>query len=77
MKLFPGSSLGPAHVREMQGPLPEIETIVTGGIDATNAAAFLDAGAVAVGIGSAITRATREERRRLVAAVAAVAAVAR
>jgi 2-dehydro-3-deoxyphosphogluconate aldolase/(4S)-4-hydroxy-2-oxoglutarate aldolase len=73
VKLFPGSSLGPAHIRELQGPLPEIETIVTGGIDATNAAAFLDAGAVAVGVGSAIARATPEERRRLVAAVAAVA----
>ncbi len=72
VKLFPGSSLGPAHVREMQGPLPEIETIVTGGIDATNAAAFLDAGAVAVGVGSAIARATPEERRRLVAALAGV-----
>lgn len=69
VKLFPGSSLGPAHVREMRGPLPEIETIVTGGVDATNAAAFLDAGAVAVGIGSAIARATSEERRRIVAAV--------
>lgn len=72
VKLFPGSSLGPAHIRELRGPLPEIETIVTGGIDATNAAAFLDAGAVAVGVGSAIARATPEERRRIVAAVAAV-----
>ena len=70
VKLFPGSSLGPDHVREMRGPLPEIETIVTGGVDATNAAAFLDAGAVAVGIGSAIARATPEERRRIVASVA-------
>jgi 2-dehydro-3-deoxyphosphogluconate aldolase/(4S)-4-hydroxy-2-oxoglutarate aldolase len=77
VKLFPGSSLGPAHIRELQGPLPEIETIVTGGIDATNAAAFLEAGAVAVGVGSAIARATPEERRRLVAAVGAVSAIAR
>jgi 2-dehydro-3-deoxyphosphogluconate aldolase / (4S)-4-hydroxy-2-oxoglutarate aldolase len=70
VKLFPGASLGSAHVREMRGPLPEIETIVTGGVDATNVAAFLDAGAVAVGIGSAIARATPEERRRIVAAAA-------
>jgi 2-dehydro-3-deoxyphosphogluconate aldolase/(4S)-4-hydroxy-2-oxoglutarate aldolase len=70
VKLFPGSSIGPAHVRELRGPMPEIETIVTGGVDATNAAAFLDAGAVAVGIGSAILRATPAERRRIVAAVA-------
>jgi 2-dehydro-3-deoxyphosphogluconate aldolase/(4S)-4-hydroxy-2-oxoglutarate aldolase len=69
VKLFPGSSLGAAHVREMRGPLPEIETIVTGGIDATNAAAFLAAGAVAVGIGSAILRASPTERLAIVAAV--------
>jgi 2-dehydro-3-deoxyphosphogluconate aldolase/(4S)-4-hydroxy-2-oxoglutarate aldolase len=69
VKLFPGSSLGPEHVRELRGPLPEVETIVTGGVDSTNATAFLKAGAVAVGIGSAIVRATPEERRALVAAI--------
>ena len=71
VKLFPGSSLGPAHVRELRGPLPEIETIVTGGVDASNAAAFLAAGAVAVGIGSALVRASGTERRAIVAAVRA------
>ena len=34
---LPGSSLGPSHVRELRGPLPEIETVVTGGVDPTNA----------------------------------------
>lgn len=72
VKLFPGSSLGPSHVRELHGPLPEIETIVTGGVDATNALAFLEAGAAAVGIGSALTRMTSTERRALVAAIGAV-----
>ena len=69
VKLFPGSSLGPAHVRELRGPLPEIEAIVTGGVDATNAAAFLAAGAVAVGIGTALVAATPADRRAIVAAV--------
>lgn len=71
VKLFPASSLGPSHVRELRGPMPEIETIVTGGVDATNAAAFLGAGATAVGIGSAIVRATPEQRRSLIASIAA------
>jgi 2-dehydro-3-deoxyphosphogluconate aldolase/(4S)-4-hydroxy-2-oxoglutarate aldolase len=70
VKLFPGSSLGPVHVRELRAPLPEIELIVTGGVDATNARAFLDAGAVAVGIGSALGRMDRAERRALVASLA-------
>lgn len=69
VKLFPGSSLGPTFVRELRAPLPEIETIVTGGVDGTNAAAFLAAGAVAVGIGSAMFRATAAERRAILDAV--------
>ncbi|HEY4633268.1 MAG TPA: bifunctional 4-hydroxy-2-oxoglutarate aldolase/2-dehydro-3-deoxy-phosphogluconate aldolase [Candidatus Limnocylindrales bacterium] len=69
VKLFPASSLGPTHVRELRGPFPEIETIATGGVDATNARAFLDAGCVAVGIGGALVRATPAERRALVAEV--------
>jgi 2-dehydro-3-deoxyphosphogluconate aldolase/(4S)-4-hydroxy-2-oxoglutarate aldolase len=70
VKLFPGSSLGAAHLREMRGPLPEIETIVTGGVNASNASGFLDAGAAAVGIGSALGTMDRATRRDLVAVVA-------
>ena len=70
VKLFPGSSLGPSHIRELGGPLPEVETIVTGGVDATNAAAFLAAGASAVGIGSALGRMTSADRRALVRLIA-------
>ncbi len=69
VKLFPASSLGPAHIRELQGPLGEIEVIPTGGIDASNAAAFLDAGATAVGIGSAIVRGDAAARRAILDAV--------
>jgi 2-keto-3-deoxy-6-phosphogluconate aldolase len=48
-----------------------VETIVTGGVDATNPVGFLQAGAVAVGIGAAMARATADERRTLVAAIRA------
>jgi len=71
VKLFPASSLGPTFVRELRGPLPEIETIVTGGVEISNATAFLEAGAVAVGVGSAMVRATPTQRRDLIAAIAA------
>ena len=69
VKLFPASSLGPAFVRELRGPLPEIETIVTGGVDGGNLRAFLEAGAVAVGVGSALVRADADQRRALVESV--------
>ena len=67
VKLFPASSLGPSHVRELRGPLPDIELIETGGVDAASARAFLDAGCVAVGVGSALVRADAAEWRAIVA----------
>ena len=68
VKLFPASSLSPAHVRELHGPLPEIELIATGGVDAASARGFLDAGCVAIGVGGALVRADAAERRAIVAA---------
>ncbi|MEO6579414.1 MAG: bifunctional 4-hydroxy-2-oxoglutarate aldolase/2-dehydro-3-deoxy-phosphogluconate aldolase [Candidatus Limnocylindria bacterium] len=66
VKLFPASAAGPAMVRELRGPLPDIQLIATGGIDDSNARDFLDAGAAAIGIGGAIARADAAERRALV-----------
>jgi 2-dehydro-3-deoxyphosphogluconate aldolase/(4S)-4-hydroxy-2-oxoglutarate aldolase len=68
VKVFPASSLGPRHVRELRAPLPEIELIATGGVDAANASAFLAAGCVAVGVGGALVDGTPDERRAIVAA---------
>ena len=70
VKLFPASAVGPTFVRELRGPMPSIELIPTGGVDGTNAASFLEAGAAAVGVGGAITRADAATRRAIVAAVA-------
>jgi 2-dehydro-3-deoxyphosphogluconate aldolase / (4S)-4-hydroxy-2-oxoglutarate aldolase len=66
VKLFPASAVGPAFVRELRGPMPDVRLIPTGGIDAKSALEFLGAGAAAVGIGGALTRATPAERRELV-----------
>ena len=70
VKLFPASAVGPQFIRELRGPLPEIQIIPTGGVDATNAEAFLAAGASAVGIGSALSRMSGAELRALVESVA-------
>lgn len=66
VKLFPASAVGPSLVRELRGPMPDVALIPTGGIDESSGAAFLEAGAAAVGIGSAITRATTDARVALV-----------
>ena len=52
VKLFPASVAGPAFVREMQGPLPFIALVPTGGVTVESAPDFIRAGAVAVGLGS-------------------------
>jgi 2-dehydro-3-deoxyphosphogluconate aldolase / (4S)-4-hydroxy-2-oxoglutarate aldolase len=51
VKLFPASAVGPAFVRELRGPLPEIPLVPTGGVTIETAPAFLAAGAIAVGMG--------------------------
>jgi 2-dehydro-3-deoxyphosphogluconate aldolase/(4S)-4-hydroxy-2-oxoglutarate aldolase len=70
VKLFPGSLGGPSYVRELLAPLSGVPLLVTGGLDASNARAFLDAGAIAVGAASALARAEDPEAaaRALVAA---------
>jgi 2-dehydro-3-deoxyphosphogluconate aldolase / (4S)-4-hydroxy-2-oxoglutarate aldolase len=69
VKLFPGNLVGPGYVRDVLAPLTGVELIVTGGVDLTNARAFIEAGAVAVGVGSALTSAADVETqaRKLVA----------
>lgn len=72
VKLFPASAVGPSFVRELRGPMPEAQLIPTGGIDASNTRAFLDAGAAAVGIGTALTKGDAATRQAIIGAVAQV-----
>lgn len=52
VKVFPGESLGgPAYIKHLRGPLPDIPLMVTGGVTRANAAAYLAAGAQSVGLG--------------------------
>lgn len=52
VKVFPAVSLGPPYFRALQGPLPDVKLIPTGGIHLGNMADYFAAGAFAVGIGS-------------------------
>jgi 2-dehydro-3-deoxyphosphogluconate aldolase/(4S)-4-hydroxy-2-oxoglutarate aldolase len=69
VKLFPASAVGPGFVRELRGPLPEVELIPTGGLGSADARDYLDAGAAAVGIGSALTKVDATARQALVASL--------
>lgn len=54
LKAFPATVLGTGWFRAMAGPFPAVPFVATGGIDADNAAAYLDAGARVVAVGSAL-----------------------
>ncbi|MEX0626397.1 MAG: UTRA domain-containing protein [Chloroflexota bacterium] len=51
VKLFPASLGGPAYVRAVAAPMPHVPLMPSGGVDASNIAAYLEAGAVAVNVG--------------------------
>ena len=54
VKLFPARFGGPQYLRDILAPLPFLRIVPTGGVGAENARAYLDAGAVAVGIGGSL-----------------------
>ena len=56
LKAFPASVLTPAWITAMRGPFPRASFVATGGVDAANAQAFLDAGCRAVAFGSSFTQ---------------------
>ena len=71
MQLFPAWAVGPAFVSALRRPLPEVQLIPAGGVDASNARLYLDAGAAAVGVGDALALADAAGRRALVEAITA------
>jgi 2-dehydro-3-deoxyphosphogluconate aldolase/(4S)-4-hydroxy-2-oxoglutarate aldolase len=54
VKVFPSSGVGASYIKDVKAPLPHIPLVPTGGINAENAAAFISAGATALGVGSSL-----------------------
>ena len=53
VKVFPcGAMGGSSYLRSLKAPLPQIRLIPTGGVNLSNAADFIRAGAEAVGVGA-------------------------
>src|SRR3954462_232346 len=51
VKLFPAATVGPRYLKDLHGPLPHIRIMPTGGIEISDVATWLTAGAAAVGLG--------------------------
>jgi 2-dehydro-3-deoxyphosphogluconate aldolase/(4S)-4-hydroxy-2-oxoglutarate aldolase len=54
VKVFPATALGPAYFKDLKGPMPQVRLMPTGGVSLENAAEWIRAGAVAVGVGGAL-----------------------
>jgi 2-dehydro-3-deoxyphosphogluconate aldolase / (4S)-4-hydroxy-2-oxoglutarate aldolase len=52
VKVFPAGRLGPGYLKDVLAPLPNILLVPTGGVNLETCAAFLEAGAYTVAIGS-------------------------
>ena len=82
VKIFPADALGPSYLRAMLAPMPFLPLMPTGGVTPANIDAWFAAGAVAVGLGSALVDpalvnagdfgAITERARQVTAAVARV-----
>ena len=77
VKLFPAALTDPSYLGALRPLLPDLRLLVTGGIEPDGVRPWLDAGALAVGLGSSLgTAATvgaAEVERRMRAALAAAA----
>jgi len=56
LKVFPGNAFGPSIISAFKGPLPQGNYMPTGGVDLSNVDQWIKNGAVAVGVGSVLTK---------------------
>jgi 2-dehydro-3-deoxyphosphogluconate aldolase/(4S)-4-hydroxy-2-oxoglutarate aldolase len=54
VKVFPATAVGPGYFKDVRGPLPQVKLMPTGGVSLDNAGDWIRAGAVAVGVGTAL-----------------------
>lgn len=56
VKLFPGGVLGAGFIKDITGPIPHANIMPSGGVSIDNMDKWLENGAYAIGIGSALTK---------------------
>lgn len=54
VKVFPSDVAGPAYIKAIKAPLPQVRLAAVGGVEPGTAAAYLKAGADVLGIGSSL-----------------------
>lgn len=57
VKLFPARAFGPVYIKDLKGPLNQVEIMAVGGITIENAGEYIKNGAMSVGVGSELVNA--------------------
>lgn len=70
IKVFPGEAFGPKILKAIKGPIPYAKMMPTGGVDIGNVGEWIKAGAVAVGVGGALTAGAKTGDYKAVTALA-------
>lgn len=66
VKLFPANRFGSAYLKDLQGPLPHIPILPTGGIDESTIGGYLEIGCAGFGVSSGLkTNCTNPDASRL------------
>lgn len=56
IKIFPGGVLGASFIKDIKGPIPHANLMPSGGVNKENMAEWMNNGAFAIGIGSALAK---------------------
>ncbi|MFY2153056.1 bifunctional 4-hydroxy-2-oxoglutarate aldolase/2-dehydro-3-deoxy-phosphogluconate aldolase [Mammaliicoccus sciuri] len=56
IKLFPGGQLGAGFIKDIKGPVPNVELMPSGGVNLNNVSDWIEKGSFAVGIGGDLTK---------------------
>jgi 2-dehydro-3-deoxyphosphogluconate aldolase / (4S)-4-hydroxy-2-oxoglutarate aldolase len=65
VKIFPCAQVGgPAYIKALRGPLPQVPLVPTGGVNLETAADFISAGAAALGVGGELIKKDLLQSRR-------------
>ncbi len=59
IKIFPGNLFGPSIIKSVLGPIPQAPMMPTGGVSIETVKDWIEAGAVAVGAGSSLTKGSK------------------
>ncbi len=56
VKVFPASAVGPGGIRQLRGPIDDVDFLAVGGVNLENMGDFIGAGCIGIAIGGSVIR---------------------